>query len=168
MLPSTLRPIEARGALEVAARAHRWAGEDFSYAVVTGRANDDPTIALKGALETGQVVHYPALHRHELDDFPRALPEYPGRPETRLAITVRLLTFVRPGELRPARWSEFDLDGQEWRIPPQRMKSGAEPVVPLSRQAVDALKELRTLSGHSHDSLPERARTCAIDQRKPN
>lgn len=154
VLLGALRPIEARGALEVAARARRWAGEVFRYAIATGRANDDPATALKGVLKTGQVVHYPALRRDELGEFQRKLVEYPGRPETRLALELLLLTFVRPGELRAARWTEFDLEAAEWRIPAARMKARAEHIVPLSRQAVAALEELRTLTGHGEYLFP--------------
>jgi len=109
---------------------------------------------LKGALKTRQVTHYPALKRDELGDFLRSLFEYPGRPETRLAVTLLLLTFVRPGELRAAQWSEIDLDRQEWRIPAERMKARVEHVVPLSRQAVKTLEELRVLTGHSPYLFP--------------
>ena len=154
VLLGALRPIEARGALEVVARARRWAGEVFRYAIATGRANDDPATVLKGALKTGQTTNYPALKRAELGDFLRKLTDYPGRPETRLAVTLLLLTFVRPGELRAAPWSEFDLEGCEWRIPAERMKARAEHVVPLSRQAVAAIEELRALTGHSPYLFP--------------
>lgn len=154
MLLAALRPIEARGALEVVARARRWAGEVFRYAIATGRATEDPATVLKGALRTAPVKHYPALRRDELGDFQRALLEYSGRPETRLALQILMLTFVRPGELRAARWSEFDLAGAEWRIPAARMKTRVEHVVPLARQTLALLEELRGLTGHSECLFP--------------
>lgn len=154
MLLGALRPIEARGALEVAARARRWAGEVFRYAIATGRATDDPASVLKGALKVGQTKHYPALRREEVGAFLRELLEYPGRPETRLALQILLLTFVRPGELRAARWTEFDLEGAEWRVPAERMKARVEHIVPLSLQTVALLKELQSLTGHAACLFP--------------
>lgn len=169
MLLAALRPIEARGALEVAMRARRWAGEVFRYAIATGRASDDPATVLKGALRVGQTTHYPALRRDELGDFLRRLTDYPGRPETRLAVTLLLLTFVRPGELRAAEWSELDRETGEWRIPAARMKRRVEHIVPLSRQALAALEELESLTGHSRYLFPGgRARVPYISENTIN
>ena len=154
MLLGALRPIEARGALEVAARARQWAGEVFRYAIATGRATDDPATVLRGALKVGQTRHYPALRREEVGAFMRTLLEYPGRPETRLALQILMLTFVRPGELRAAHWAEFKFDTAEWRIPPERMKARVEHVVPLSLQSLALLKELHSLTGHGPYLFP--------------
>jgi integrase len=114
----------------------------------------DPAASLKGALKTRPPKHYPHLRRNEIGEFVRKLVEYPGRPETRLALQILLLTFVRPGELRAAKWAEFDLAGREWRIPADRMKMGLEHIVPLSRQAMTALKELSALTGYSTYLFP--------------
>lgn len=169
VLLGALRPIEARGALEVAARARRWAGEVFRYAIATGRGHNDPATVLKGALKTAPTRHYAALRRDELGDFVRALTDYPGRPETRLAVHLLLLTFVRPGELRAAQWCEFDLDGAEWRIPATRMKGRTEHIVPLSRQALERLEELRPLTGHRDYLFPSgRARVPYISENTIN
>lgn len=149
LLLAALKPIEARGALELLGRARRWCSEIMRYAIATGRREDDPAAALKGAFKTRTATNYPALRRDELGAFQRALTDYHGRPESRLAVQLLLLTFVRPGELRAAKWSEFDLDGREWRIPAERMKRRAEHLVPLSRQAVAALRELHELTGFS-------------------
>ena len=154
MLLAALRPIEARGALSEVGRARRWCSAIFRYAIATGRAEADPAAALKGAIKTRPAKHYPHLKRAELGDFQRKLAEYSGRPETRLAIRLLLLSFVRPGELRAAKWSEIDLAGREWRIPAERMKMGTEHLVPLSRQAVKALKELQELTGYSDYLFP--------------
>jgi integrase len=77
----------------------------------------------------------------------RAIYSYEGQPVTAAALKLAALVFVRPGELRGARWSEFDLDGAEWRIPAERMKMGELHVVPLARQAVAILHELQALTG---------------------
>jgi integrase len=77
----------------------------------------------------------------------RAIDGYEGQPITAGALKLAPLVFLRPGELRGARWAEFDLDGAEWRIPGERMKVGDLHVVPLARQAVVILRELHALSG---------------------
>lgn len=154
LLLAALRPIEARGALEVASRARRWSGEIFRYAIATGRAETDPSVVLKGALKTATTKHYPTLQRDEIAEFSRKLTDYTGRPETRLAIRLLMLTFVRPGELRAAQWNEFDLNQREWRIPAVRMKVRAPHVVPLSKQAIAELAELRQFTGHSPRLFP--------------
>src|SRR3569833_2030171 len=86
--------------------------------------------------------------------FLRALTEYRGRHETRLAVNLLLLTVVRPGELRAAEWHEFDITKAEWRIPAERMKMRAPHLVPLSRQALTLLEELRGLTRWSKYLFP--------------
>ena len=138
----------------MAARARRWAGEVFRYAIATARGTDDPATVLRGALKVGQTRHYPALRREEMGALQRALLECPGRPETRLALQMLLLTFVRPGELRAAPWAEFNLDASAWRIPAERMKARAAHIVRLSQQAIAGLEELQFLTGHSAHLFP--------------
>ena len=58
-----------------------------------------------------------------------------------------LLTFVRPGELRGARWDELNIEKAEWRIPAHRIKMGREHIVPLSKQALKIIEKIRTISG---------------------
>ncbi len=72
----------------------------------------------------------------------RAIDGYSGHPVTALALKLAPLVFVRPGELRGAEWSEFDLQSAEWRIPGARTKMGEPHVVPLSRQALAIVREL--------------------------
>lgn len=154
LLLAALQPIAARGAYEVAARARRWAGEILRFAVATGRAETDASAALKGALKARAVQHYPTLKRDEVGEFCRKLNDYTGRPETRVAIRLLMLTFTRPGELRPAKWDEFDTEKREWRVPAARMKMRHEHIVPLSKQAIAALEELKQFSGHSPYLFP--------------
>jgi integrase len=78
----------------------------------------------------------------------------------RCALRLAPLVFVRPGELRKAEWVEIDLDGAVWRIPAERMKLRQEHLVPLSQQAVEALRELRPLTGNGRYVFPS-ARTTA-------
>jgi len=83
----------------------------------------------------------------QVGELLRAIDGYTGQPVTALALKLAPLVFVRPGELRAAEWSEFDLDNAEWRIPAARMKMGEQHMVPLSRQAVAVLRELQPLTG---------------------
>jgi integrase len=84
----------------------------------------------------------------------RAIDGYEGQPITAGALKLAPLVFLRPGELRGARWAEFDLDGAEWRIPGERMKMGDLHVVPLARQAVVILREPHALSGWGEYVFP--------------
>jgi integrase len=79
--------------------------------------------------------------------------EYVGEPHVTAALQLLLLTFVRPGELRQAEWSEFDLDRSEWRIPAERMKMRETHIVPLSSQTVVILRELKDSTRTKRDLL---------------
>jgi integrase len=147
-LLTVLRRVEARGALETAHRIHQVCGQVFRYAVATGRAQRDPSADLRGALPPVREKHHAALTKpKEVGALLRAINEYKGSFVTRCALRLAPLVFVRPGELRKAEWSEFDLDAATWRIPAARMKMRSEHVVPLSLQAVEILRELKPLTG---------------------
>src|SRR3569833_639809 len=152
-----LRPIEARGANEQAARTLRWIKAFMRYAVSTQRLERSPlsdTLAHEILAERSATKGHPHLEESELGGFLRALTEYRGRHETRLAVNLLLLTVVRPGELRAAEWHEFDITKAEWRIPAERMKMRAPHLVPLSRQALTLLEELRGLTRWSKYLFP--------------
>ena len=164
-LLDVLRRVEARGALDIAKRLRQTVGQVFRYAIATGRARRDPAADLKGALKSaGRQQHHRAMPREELPGFLRALSTYDGEPRTRLALRLMTLTFVRTGELRAARWEEFDLEAQEWRIPAERMKMRAPHIVPLSRQAVEVLKELLPLAGNSPFLFPSKGAEGLYEQ----
>ena len=142
-----VRRIEARGAASVALLVRQWASAIFRYAVATLRADTDPAAALKGAIHRPKVEHHKPLSRNQVADFVKALDFYGGYRTTVIALRLMLLTFVRTVELRAAHWAEFDLDRAEWRIPAERMKMREPHIVPLSRQAVELLRELHTHTG---------------------
>jgi len=102
-----------------------------------------------------------ALKESELPEFLEKLDAYDGNKLTQLAMRFLMLTFVRTGEMRGATWNEFDIEKAERRIPAERMKMGAEHIVPLSRQALEVIDELRPLSGTG-------AECPALDERLPN
>jgi hypothetical protein len=105
-----VRAIERRGALETAGRVMQRCAAVFRYAVLTGRAKHNPAADLRGVLKTRKVEHRAALSRAELPELLRKIEAYDGRLLTRLALRFAALTFVRPGELRGARWEEFDME----------------------------------------------------------
>ncbi|MBG0794734.1 tyrosine-type recombinase/integrase [Methylocystis sp. H62] len=146
---ATLRKVEVRGRLETARRMRATIGEVFRYAVATGRAQGDPTGALRGALTTPQVTHRAAIIDPKgLGELLRAVEGHAGAPEVRMALQLLALTFTRPGELRMAEWTEFDLVASVWTIPGKRMKMRRPHRVPLSRQTLDLLSEVRKISGN--------------------
>jgi integrase len=127
----------------------------FRYAVATGRADSDPTASLKGALPSVKVKHRAAITEpNKFADLLRAIDGYEGSFVVKCALKFQALTFVRPGELRHAEWSEIDLDAAQWNIPAERMKLKLPHVVPLSSQAVAILKELEPLTGKGHYVFP--------------
>ena len=146
LLP-VLRRIESRGAVETAHRAMQNCGQVFRYAIATGRAERDPTGDIRGALPPPKERHHASIiEPKRIGELLRAIDTYEGFFVTKCALRLAPLVFVRPGELRRARWPEIDLDEAEWRIPAYRMKMREPHIVPLSRQAVDILRELEPLT----------------------
>ncbi len=160
-----VRVVESRGALEIAHRILQTCGQIFLYAIVTGRADNNPATSLRGALKTVKASNYSSLKASELPEFMNKLEKYDGDFEgdgngnllTKLALKLIMLTFVRTGELRGAKWSEISFEVAEWRIPAERMKMDQQHIVPLSQQAIEILKELQKISGQSHFIFPNQS-----------
>lgn len=146
-LLSVIRKVESRDALDVASRVLQRCSSVFRYAIQTGRASTNPATELKGVLRTRKVQHVASVPRAELPKMINAIDRYDGNPITKYALKLLLLTFVRPGELRGARWEEIDFENAQWRIPAERMKMGTEHIVPLSRQALAVLETIRPITG---------------------
>jgi integrase len=154
-LLSLLREIEARGIYETAKRLRSTCGMVFRYAIATGRAERDPTADLRGALTTHQVIHRAAIvEPAEIGALLRAIEGFDGQPTTRAALRLAPHVFVRPGELRQAEWSEFDIDAAVWSIPAAKMKMRRPHRVPLSRQSVGIIRELRDITGNGRLVFP--------------
>ena len=145
-----LRLMESQGILESAHRMRSICGQIFRYAVSTGRADRDPTQDLRGALPPAKQHHLAALTEPlQVAGLLRAIDSYDGSFVVKCAMQLQALFFVRPGELRQAEWSEFDLEAAEWNIPAKRMKMKQTHLVPLSRQAIEIFKQLQPLTGNS-------------------
>ncbi|MDE2252711.1 MAG: integrase arm-type DNA-binding domain-containing protein [Betaproteobacteria bacterium] len=157
-----LRRVADRGALETAHRVKQAAGQVFRYGIATGVCERDVTADLRDALPPAIVEHHPAvIEPVDFGGMLRAIDAYPGYLVVRSALQLSALVFLRPGELRHARWAEIDLEGGMWTIPSDRMKrtkqekiSGQPHLVPLAPQAVKIFKELQPLTGRSEFVFP--------------
>lgn len=142
-----LRRVEKSGRRETARRLRGVIGGVFRLAVVTLRANNDPTFALRGALQTPKVQHRAAIvDEQKLGGLMRSIDEYDGWPTLTAALKFTALTCARPGEVRGARRNEIDFDNARWSIPPERTKMRRPHEVPLSRQAVAVIRDVWSLS----------------------
>jgi integrase len=157
-LLAAVRKIEQRGAHDLAHRVLQVASQVFRYGVATGRCERDPAPDLRGALTPHKSRNQAAVKPDDVPELLRAIAGYDkiGDRQTALALRLLALTFVRTGELIGAEWTEFDLDGAAWIVPAERMKMKTEHVVPLSRQALEVLNELRSVAGASRYVLPGR------------
>jgi len=156
---SALRRVENRGAVDTAHRALQNCGQIFRYAVATGRAERDYTADLRGALTPIKEGHFAAITEPKaIGSLLRAMDAYHGNVITKCAMRLAPLVFVRPGELRKAEWTEIDFETATWNIPAARMKMREAHVVPLSRQSIKILEELKPLTGHGTYLFPS-ART---------
>lgn len=142
-----LQKIERTGRRETAHRLREVIGGVFRLAIVTLRAETDPTAPLKGALLRPQVTHRPAItDEEELGALWANLAEYDGWPTLKAAIQYLALTMTRPIETRLMRKAEVDLRRAVWSIPAERMKMRLPHEVPLSRQALAVLEAVWDLS----------------------
>jgi integrase len=155
MVLRCLRKIEAKGNYETAKRLRAKVSAVFRYAVANGTATTDPTYALKDALIRPTAKPRAAIiDASSLGDLMRAIDGFHGQAVTRIALQLLALLVPRPGELRKARWSEFDIEACVWSIPAERMKMRRAHRVPLPKQAVRFLDELKALTGNTEFVLP--------------
>ncbi|WP_374404156.1 tyrosine-type recombinase/integrase [Niveibacterium sp.] len=152
-----VRRIESRGAVDIAKRVHNNCGRIFRFAVAHGLMTRDPSrdVDLRDVMAPIKVKHHASIKNpKEVGDLLRAIDGYTGSLVSRTALKVASLTFVRPGELRHAEWAEFDMDRAEWRIPAHKMKMREQHIVPLSEQAIAALREVQPLTGAGRFVFP--------------
>lgn len=170
-LYTSIRPIEWMNHLKGVQQEHKiyeqvnriraMCRDIYDYAKVTGRIDYNPLEGLHKFLEQGDKKNMAHVDEKELPQLLRAIDNYPT-PDIRIGLKLLVMLFCRPSELREAQWDEFDLDEAVWNIPEQRMKKRREHIIPLPRQAVALLKELKELSGHSDYLFPSRS-----NQHKP-
>jgi integrase len=154
-LRDVLKKIEETGKHETAHRTKTTAGQVFRWAVLEGKTHSDLTASLRGQFTTPKHTHRATItDPTRIGELLRSFDGFTGQFTTQCALKLAPLVFVRPGELRKAEWSEFDLEGAIWRIPGERMKMKAPHIVPLSTQAVAVLRELQQLTGSGHYVFP--------------
>jgi integrase len=160
MILNVVRKVEARAAFDVARRINQTCGQIFRYGVATGRAERDPTRDIMGAMRPYKLEHFAALDIRELPGFLKALDTNEMRlfKQTQLAMRLLMLTFVRTSELINATWEEIDFKEATWIIPAKRMKMRRDHVVPLSKQALAMLTELKAMNGHRKWVFPNKGR----------
>lgn len=155
-----IKAVEMSGRLEVAARLQQRVTGIMRYAVQSGLIDYNPAQDMAGAVATGKRVHRAALELKRLPELLQRIDDYKGRPLTKLAVKLILLVFIRSSELRFARWDEIDFDNAMWTIPAEReaiegvkhshrgSKMRTPHLVPLSRQAIEVLKQIYQFSGN--------------------
>ena len=150
-----LKKIEARGSIETAKRVRQRVSAIFQYGIASGVCEFDPASMVIKAMHVARHNHMPALtDPREFAKLWSAVSLYPGKVTTRIALQFLAYTVARPGEIRHAEWVEFDLAQRLWRIPAKKMKRRLEHLIPLSRQALKLLDELKAWTGHSHLLFP--------------
>ncbi len=143
-----VRPLEKRGKLETARRILQIAGQVIRYAIATGRAEYDPTPSLRRGLPSAPERHLPAVTDPEkLAGILKAIWSYPYSPIVAGALKMLVYTFQRPGEVRTMKWQDIDFEKAEWKF--KLSKTKQDHIVPLSRQVIQILQELKPLTGHS-------------------
>lgn len=164
---TTLRESErkAAGSVTIATSVRTWCRGVFAFAIERDQADVDPTYALRNLTElrrpVGSIKHNKKLSPGELRLVLQKIESFTGTRQTANALELLLLFFVRTGELRQARWEEFDLKERQWRIPAIRMKAKKPHLVPISKQALALLKLQQTISGHAGWVFPNQRRADA-------
>jgi len=149
-----LKRMEKRGAEVLAIMTRQWCSNVFKYAVSNLKSDTDPTFLLSGSIKRPKIRSNRALPIDRVPEFMKALDKYTGHRATIIAVKIIMLTFVRTIELRKAVWSEIDLEKSIWNIPGERMKMREPHTVPLSRQVVTLLLELKQITGHQKWLFP--------------
>lgn len=155
ILDKVLRPMENRGVGEMTHRVKSIISRVFRYGVACSYVDRDITIDLTGALKKVDRKHHAAItDPTDVAKLLRAIDEYDGHYATQCALKLAPMFFVRPGELRQAEWDEVDLDQARWTIPEERMKMKQSHIVPLSKQALEILRKLHSVTGTGRYLFP--------------
>jgi len=155
-LVAMTKAIEQRGARDVAKRALETVGQVFRYSIAHGYARRNPAseIRPRDILKATRKSNYARIDAKELPALLQSIEIYQGTHKTRLAMELLAMTFVRTTELIAARWTEFDFERARWDIPAARMKMQTPHIVPLAKQAVEALTSLHRLTGQEELLFP--------------
>ncbi|HID4130302.1 TPA: tyrosine-type recombinase/integrase [Pluralibacter gergoviae] len=153
---SVLRKMEQRGVLDKLKKTRQACRQIFTYAVITGRAENNPVVDLASALKAPKQKHFPHLSVEQIPDFLRVLNDYSGSLVTRNATRLLMLTGLRTIELRASEWADIDYEKAIWNIPAERMKMRRPHIVPITSQVKELLEEVRQLTGRGKYVFPGR------------
>ncbi|SOD66587.1 Phage integrase family protein [Alysiella filiformis DSM 16848] len=151
---AVLDKIAERGALVTAKKIREWIGAVFKYAAMLELTDRNPAAVLSGYLAQNETVNMPALPRERLPEFYRRLLSTPAERQNIIGILLIMLVFVRNHELRGGLWCEIDFQAATWTIPAERMKRPRPHIIPLSDWAVELLRELHGITGHTPFMFP--------------
>ncbi len=156
MILHILRRIEARGTLVVAHKVKAHISQIMRYGIACGLIFSNPARDLTWALTPPKHTPRAAVtDPRQIGQLMQNIEAFTS-PRRRCALQLAALTFVRPGELRQAEWSEMEWETASWRIPAAKMKMKRAHIVPLSRQALSVLRELQKLTGKGRWLFPSR------------
>ena len=152
---AVLRKMEGNGRYESARRMRSVLSRVFRYGIATARTDCDVARDLRGALITPKVTHLAAITTpQEAGALLRTIDGYSGHEITAMALKISPHVFLRPGEIRKAEWAEIDTHTALWSLPAEKMKMRRPHRVPLSRQVLTLLEDLRALTGHGRYLFP--------------
>lgn len=146
---AVLSKVEEREAYDVAKRICQRCEAIFDYAIIKGVCDDNPALGRAKYIQKPKSKPRPHFKEKELPEFLNKLDEYHGREYIRMALELLVLTFLRPGELRNIRWDDINEEEEVLIVPADRMKMNRDHSVPLSRQALELLKELKKVTGNN-------------------
>ena len=149
-----LSPLAKAGKLETVKRICRWVNEIMVYSVNTGLLPANPLAGIGRAFNSPRVENRPTLTPEQLPELMQTLNRANIKMVTRCLLEWQLHTMCRPAEAAGAKWSEINMEKEQWEIPPERMKKNKAHVVPLSKQALSLLEVIRPLSGSREFIFP--------------
>lgn len=152
---SVCRRVEDKGAIESAHRVKTICSQIFRYCVASGLCDNDPCRDLVKALTPAKPQNMPTIKDPiKVGELMRAIDGYSGNHVTRAALKLAPLLFVRPGELRQAEWSEIDINQAIWKIPSEKMKMNQTHIVPLAKQSLEIINDIKPLTGDGRYLFP--------------
>jgi len=152
---AAIEPIEGTGQLETLRRVRRIASKIFQFAIIKGSAKYNPAAGLSDVFKKPERQNFAYItDPKKAGELLRAIEGYSGTFSVKCALQLAPYLFVRPGELRHAEWIEIDLEAAQWRIPAEKMKMKRMHLVPLSRQVVAILRDLKRLTGRGKYVFP--------------
>jgi integrase len=155
-LLAVVNPIAESGRIETAHGVRSRFSQIFRYAAARGLCTHDPASVIIDAMISRQAGEYAGITEpKEVRKLLQSIHEY--RKQHIIVGSALLLSaylFTRNTELRGMQWAEIDWDTAIWEIPGERMKANRDHIVPLPRQALGILSELKEIDFGSKFVFP--------------